>query len=58
MPSIKQAISAAYLTRGDRLVVLQPVELTGMKVAGGCRRLDDHFDDGRRQPHDILDTRA
>ena len=43
--------------RAQRLEVLQPVELPRMEVPRRRRRLDDHFDDRRRQPHDVLDAR-
>ena len=39
-----------------RFVILQAVELTGLEVARRRRRLDHHFDDGRRQtvdPHHL-----
>ena len=39
-----------------RFEVLQAVELAGLEVPGGGRRLDDHLDDGRRQPDDALDA--
>ena len=41
-----------------RLVILQAVELAGLEVARGGRRLDHDLDDGGRQPIDAHDARA
>ena len=38
---------------GQRLEVLQAVELPRREAARGRRRVHDDFDDGRRQPHDL-----
>ncbi len=44
--------------RRQGLEILQAIELAGQEVGGGLRRLDHHFDDGRRQAVDGADLRA
>src|SRR5438067_1554639 len=44
--------------RRKRLVILQTVKLTRMKMPGGGGSLDDHLDNRRREPHDVLHRRG
>ena len=53
MPSISSGVP--FDPPRHRFVVLQPVELAGMKVARRGGRLDDHLDNRRREPHDFFD---
>ncbi len=59
-PGQRQALHGERRAPGPeraRLVVLQAVELSGLEVPRCRRRLDDHFDDGGRQPVDANDLR-
>ena len=40
----------------EGLVVLQPVELPGLELAGGHRRVHHDLDDVPRQPVDLVDA--
>ena len=42
--------------RGEGFEILQPVELPGLEAARGERRVQDHFDDGWREPLHFVDN--